>query len=189
MDSAAIAYQLKPDICLTVDYGQRPAEGEVVAAKAISDAIGLKHELLRVDIGAIGGGLLFGEAVDISRAPTPEWLPYRNQLLVTLAGMRFLRAGIEEIIIGTVKGDSVHSDGQPDFIRKISLLMEAQEGAVKVTAPALNISGEELIRNSKIPRSILAYSLSCHRSSLACGNCRGCFKAQSIWAKMEEGER
>src|SRR5262245_52548564 len=98
LDSSALAFWQRPDVCLTIDYGQRPARGEIAAAKALCRELGLQHETLSVDLKALGSGSLVGEpASDLGRAE--EWWPYRNQMLITLAGMRFIREGLREIMI------------------------------------------------------------------------------------------
>jgi len=137
LDSSALAFWKRPDVCLTVDYGQRPARGELAAAKALCGELDLRHETLSVDMKALGSGSLAGEAAsDLGHAE--EWWPYRNQMLITLAGMRFVNEGLREIMIGAVRTD-VHADGKTRFIRGINQLMSLQEGHVAVSAPARSL--------------------------------------------------
>src|SRR5262249_39932325 len=121
LDSSALAFWLRPDVCFTVDYGQRSARGEIAAAEAICRELNLQHEKFAVNLKSLGSGSLAGGvASSLSRAE--EWWPYRNQMLITLAGMRFVSEGLSEIMIGAVKTD-VHADGKGPFIREIDKLM------------------------------------------------------------------
>jgi 7-cyano-7-deazaguanine synthase len=104
-----------------------------------------------------------------------EWWPYRNQLLVTLAGMRFVNEGLREIIIGAVRTD-VHADGRAPFLRGIDRLMSLQEGHVTVSAPGRALHPLRLLHLSGFPETLVGLTFSCHVMEYPCGQCRGCFK-------------
>lgn len=174
LDSSALAFWKRPDICLTVDYGQRPARGEIAAASAICSELGLKHETLAIDMKVLGSGSLSGSPSS-SLARAEEWWPYRNQMLITLAGMRFVSEGLTEILIGAVSTD-VHADGKAPFLRSINKLMALQEGGVTVTAPARALHPYKLLTMSGFPHSLLGLTFSCHAMEYPCGRCRGCSK-------------
>jgi 7-cyano-7-deazaguanine synthase len=178
-DSTALAWRERPDLALTIDYGQLPALGEIRASRAVSRALGLRHEVLRVDCRGLGSGDMAGSPPS-EIAPSPEWWPFRNQLLLTFAAMRSLQIGAGTVLIGTVQSDGVHADGRVEFLDSINDLLETQEGAVQVVAPALSMTSAELILSSGIPPEILAWSHSCHVSEWACGSCRGCAKQLEV---------
>ena len=183
MDSIALAYWKKPTIAVTVDYGQLPAGGEIQAAKAVANVLGLQHEIIQVDCRSLGiGDMAGGEQLDSS--PSPEWWPYRNQLLLTLAAMNVIRYGVEELMIGTVSSDSIHKDGQAPFVQLIGKLTAFQEGSLRITAPAIRITAAGLVKISGIPRSILCFAHSCHKSNIACGECRGCIKYRATMQEL-----
>ena len=174
IDSSALAYWLRPDLLLTIDYGQQAAAGEISAAIALAAEFRIAHEVLDVDLSKLGRGLM-ADRPSSELAHSPEWWPYRNQLLITLAGMRFVADGLQEIIIGAVNSD-VHADGKEPFLTFINRAMQAQEGHVKVNAPAHDISPEELLEFSSFPRDLLGLTFSCHVSEYPCGTCPGCLK-------------
>lgn len=182
MDSTAIAYWKRPDICLTIDYGQRPAAGEIRAAAALCKVMGLRHEVVRVDFSALGVGSLAGKpSAEIGRAP--EWWPYRNQMLITVAGMRFVAEGLDEIMLGAVATD-LHADGRAPFLRAVDRTMSLQEGSVHVSAPAHRLSPPALIQESGIPSDLLGATFSCHVLPTPCGSCRGCEKHAATMAAL-----
>jgi 7-cyano-7-deazaguanine synthase len=180
MDSIAIAWWKRPTIAFTIDYGQRPAQAEIDAAQAVCEELAIRHEVIRVDCSALGSGDMAGAAPS-ELAPVSEWWPFRNQLLLTLAGMAAVGLGITELMVGALRTDGAHADGRPEFIDAISRLMSLQEGGLKVTAPAVAMDAVELIQASCIPHGVLAWAHSCHIANAACGLCRGCLKHYGTW--------
>lgn len=184
-DSTAIAYLLRPHLAITVDYGQRPAEAEIRASAQICKELGIKHVVVSINCTPIGSGDLNGKPA-LNIAPSSEWWPYRNQLVITLASASALEHGANELLIGTVSNDAGHTDGTQQFIDAMDYLVSMQEGALHVRAPGIRMSSVELIRYSKIPLDILCWSHSCHRSNFACGSCRGCIKHKNVMYELGE---
>jgi 7-cyano-7-deazaguanine synthase len=175
MDSTSIAYWKRPEIAVTIDYGQLPAEAEIAASRAVCGALNISHEIIRVDCSSLGSGDLAGSP-HLNLAPVPEWWAYRNQLLITLAGMRVIGLDVGHLLIGALATDVLHADGRPEFVTAISKLLEIQEGGLTVSAPAHEMTAAELVRRAGIPMEILGWAHSCHTSNSACGQCRGCVK-------------
>lgn len=175
MDSTSIAYWRRPDLAITIHYGQKPGEGEIRAATEVCRVLAIEHKIVRVDMSALGSGDLSGEPVN-RHAPASEWWPYRNQMLVTIAAMECIKHDIDVLEIGALRTDGVHVDGRPEFVSAINGLLSMQEGGIRVEAPAIGLSAKELVIESGIPADLLAWSHSCHVSDYACGYCRGCRK-------------
>lgn len=175
LDSAALACWCRPAGCLFVDYGQRPSAGEKRAAQAVADALGLPLETVVADCSAVGAGMLLDCSERLAHAPTPEWWPFRNQLLVTLAAAIAVGVGKTTILIGTVAEDAYrHADGAFEFIKMLDELLASQEGGVRLRAPAHALTTAELIECSGIADEVLGWTHSCHLASSACGCCTGC---------------
>lgn len=175
MDSIAVAFWKRPEIAITVDYGQKAAEAEVIAAGQVAGELAMRHEVVRIDCRPIGSGDMAGDkALDV--APVPEWWPFRNQILVTFAAARGVALGVTEVMTGSVASDGSHADGRPGFYEAMDHVTAFQEGGIRVSAPALSMTTAELVRASGVPREILAWAHSCHVGNLACGQCRGCVK-------------
>lgn len=179
MDSYALAYKEKPDIAVTIDYGQKPADAELKASGLIADRLNIKHINFSTDLSKIGSGDLCGKPA-ILDSPNSEWWPYRNQLLITIAAMCLIPFDVKHLLIATVSTDLIHQDGTKEFIEMSSNLLSMQEGKMKVAAPAINMTTSELVKTSRIPYSLLAWSHSCHTENIACGQCGGCHKHRKV---------
>jgi 7-cyano-7-deazaguanine synthase len=175
MDSVALAYWKRPQVAITVDYGQAAAIAEIQAAAQICAELAIDHQVIRIDCSELGSGDLAKKPA-LEVAPVSEWWPYRNQLLVTLGAMRGLSLDVRYLLIGSVRTDSIHADGRVEFYEKIDELVSLQEGRIRIKAPAIEMTSCELVRTSAVPQSILAWAHSCHVCNFACGFCRGCNK-------------
>jgi 7-cyano-7-deazaguanine synthase len=175
MDSIAIAFMIRPKFALTVDYGQRAASAELRSAKVVSETLGIEHHAVIADLRALGSGDMAGTAAH-ALAPVSEWWPFRNQMLITFAGMKAIQVGADRISIGTLATDGSHLDGTKAFLATMRAVLQEQEGKLELQAPAIGWSAAELIQASKVPSEILAWAHSCHTSEYACGECGGCLK-------------
>ena len=183
MDSFALTYQERPDFAVTIDYGQRPATAEICAARILTDRLNIEHVTISADLSALGSGDL-ASVPALEDAPASDWWPFRNQLLITLAAMRLIQNGVSRLLIATVGSDSIHRDGTKEFVKNICQLLAMQEGAMLVEAPAIDMSTIDLIKQSGIPYSLLAWAHSCHTSNIACGKCRGCIKHREVVSEL-----
>jgi 7-cyano-7-deazaguanine synthase len=183
MDSIAIAHWKRPSFAVTIDYGQRPAEAEIRAAAAACHDLNIGHTIIRTDLSALGSGDMAGSPA-LAVASVPEWWPFRNQMLVTLAAMAMLPRGVRELMIGTLKTDAAHADGTEEFVFVLDALLKAQEGEMTLVAPAIAMTAVELVRVSGAPMELLAWAHSCHVSNYACGDCRGCRKHYETMAAL-----
>jgi 7-cyano-7-deazaguanine synthase len=177
LDSTALAAWRKPRWCLFVDYGQRAAQAEFRAARTIAGLLALDFQALTIDCSALGSGLMSRQTPS-AVAPTPEWWPYRNQLLVTFAAAWGVSRDVTTITIGTVRTDRRHRDGTPAFCQHLDSLIACQEGGLHVIAPAMDYSSRELIGRSDVSDEVLGWTHSCHTGNSACAACPGCRKRQ-----------
>lgn len=183
MDSVSLAYWKRPQIGICIDYGQKPAEAEIRASAVVAELLNMKHVVLKIDCSSLGSGDLSGTDA-LKLAPSPEWWPFRNQMLITLAVMKGAALGISELMLGTVRSDGHHADGTEAFIAAADHLVSLQEGKIRITAPAIQMSTAELVETSQIPRETLAYAHSCHTANFACGVCRGCIKHRFTYREL-----
>jgi 7-cyano-7-deazaguanine synthase len=183
VDSTCVAALVPGALCLTIDYGHASAEGEIRASQAVASSIGLRHEVLRVDCSPVGSGLLAGNAA-APGAPSEEWWPFRNQLLVTLAAGAAFQNGCDRVIVGSVRSDGFHRDGTAEFYSRLDAVVREQEGGVRVEAPAIELTTIELVGKAGIGAPVLGWTFSCHRASIACGDCPGCNKRRGVLREL-----
>lgn len=190
LDSAALAYETSPEYSLFIDYGQRPAAAERRASQAIADALAIEHHEFDAScLRALGLGLLASDE-HLDGGPSPEWWPFRNQLLATIGAAWIVRTlGIAgsagTVVIGSVSSDGQrHVDGTIGFYRTLDQLVEMQEGAIRIETPAIHRSTSELIMSSGVGDEILAWTHSCHISSIPCGDCPGCHKRNQVLIEL-----
>lgn len=186
MDSLCLAWWKRPEVAITIDYGQLAASAEVAASAKICEELGIEHHRVHVDCRAIGSGDMAGSAPDV-HAHASDWWPYRNQLLITLAAMTALPNRISCMLLGSVRSDSGHRDGSPEFLSTVSNLLALQEGGIIVEAPAIGMTTVELVRTASVPLSFLSWAHSCHRSDVTCGACRGCTKYFEVLRELVDG--
>ncbi len=179
LDSTSIAAWKRPDCCLGIDYGQRAAVAERRAAAAICEHLSLPFVHIAVDASVVGAGLM--NANSGPAVTTPEWWPYRNQLLITLAASWAVTRGYVEVLVGSVAGDGRrHADGRQEFYEAMTKLLRLQEGSLSVRAPAIGLSAPELIRISGVDDAVLGWTHSCHTSNIPCVRCPGCTKRAEV---------
>jgi len=194
IDSIALCYWMRPELAVTVDYGQAPAEAEIEASREVCRVLGIQHDVIKAKCSEIGlGNMVIGGTAEHASAvatvvPSPEWWPFRNQLLVTIAAARCVARGYGQVIIGTVKSDEQHRDGTIEFVSHLSALLALQEGAVTLAAPAIEMYSVDLILQSEVPQSILCWAHSCHTANSPCCNCRGCVKYVQVMRQFLESK-
>jgi 7-cyano-7-deazaguanine synthase len=179
VDSTVLAWWLRPERLLFVKYGQVAAVGEQRAAEIIASELDLMLDIRTIDLRAFGHGIMSGGRSLNPHAP--EFWPYRNQMLVTLAAMAYADEEPESIILGSVAGDEVHPDGTGAFRAAMNNLLRVQS-QTKLDTPAAELTTEELIRQSSVSPDLLGWTFSCHTGEWACGTCRGCVKHEQVLA-------
>jgi len=184
IDSTALCFWKRPALCIFVDYGQCAAAAEHRAATAVADSLGIALEAVRVNLAALGHGNMAGRPQS-KIAATPEWWPFRNQLLITLAAMKMTFTSQSVLMIGTVAGDAIHRDGSAEFGETMDQLLLLQEGKFRLTAPARHLTTVELVREGGVPQELLAWTHSCHTAEIPCGKCRGCQKHNNVLRELD----
>lgn len=185
VESTCLAAMTKPDLALTINYGQVCAPGEIRAAKHIASLIGMSHRVVEASLGHLGAGDMTGIPSEEVEGRVPEHWPFRNQMLLTVAAMSLAGCDLRELIIGTVLTDRVHNDGTPEFLSAMERLLQTQLSDFKLSAPASTITTDDLVRRSGVTRDLLGWTFSCHRAEVACGACRGCNKSLELFARLE----
>jgi 7-cyano-7-deazaguanine synthase len=178
---------------LTIDYGQRHAV-ELEAAARVAQALGVvRHLVVRVGLGALGGSALTGEvAIPKKRSPAEigqripvTYVPARNTVFLScaLAWAETLEAG--DIFIGVNALDySGYPDCRPEYIQAFekmaSLATKAGvEGRLKVRirTPLIHLTKAEIVRLGRELGLDFGLTWSCYDPDPAgrpCGQCDSC---------------
>jgi 7-cyano-7-deazaguanine synthase len=169
---------------LIIDYGQRH-QIEIEAAKKISTLAKVPYKILSTKLlSKIGDSALLGDG-DISakhrNANLPaSFVPGRNILFLTIAGMLAYKRGIHNIVIGVCQTDY---SGYPDC--RAATISAAQaslslgmDWEFEIFTPMMFLSKkEEVILGNTFPGCMeaLAFSHTCYEGQFPpCGKCPAC---------------
>lgn len=181
LDSTALLFLMKPDKALLIDYGQKGFQGELRAAKKLANLAQVSFDVLQAKID------LDIEKIDneqMTNIPSTEWIPFRNQYILTIGAMYSIKFGYNDIIIGTVKTDEQYKDGQNTFYKILNKLFSFQEGNIFVSFPGIDLTTKQLIQRAALSLDVLGWCHSCTNSYLACGRCPSCIKHQEVMLSL-----
>ena len=167
LESVALCYLSRPDLCITVDYGQPAFAGEKRASSFFCKSLDINHMIVR------------GTGYQKRVGETESWWPFRNQLLLTLAATATSHLDVKQIAIGLVRSD-IYTDCTRKFVDAAQALFAAQDSNIQICAPALELSTMELLRKAYFPADSLNVTFSCHRMPYPCGACPGCRKSREV---------
>jgi 7-cyano-7-deazaguanine synthase len=175
---------------LTFDYGQRHRV-EIRAARAIARSLGVPSAVLKVDLTRVGGSALTDPARAVPRyrklprldgGPPATYVPFRNGVLLALAGAWAEARGIADLVVGFNLLDSPeYPDTRPAFVRAMTRALNegtrAAFGAprMRVLAPFLRMRKSEIIRLGLALGADYSRSITCYVGGDApCGTCSAC---------------
>lgn len=172
---------------LSFNYGQR-CGSELLAAERIAAVMGVKHQIINIDMGTIGGSALTDDSIDVPE-DEPEgipvtYVPARNTVFLAFAlgWAEVLEA--QEIYIGVSAVDySGYPDCRPEFIEAFSNLANlatkaaVEGGVIKIQTPLMHLSKAETVQAGVELGVDYSLTVSCYQANdegLACGKCDSC---------------
>ncbi len=195
LDSTTVAAMAKASgkelYALSFDYGQRH-DKELECAKAVAESLGVvRHEVLRLPLGALGGSALTDAAIDVPDAPPADaigtdipvtYVPARNTVFIAFALAYAEVVDAQEIHLGVNAMDySGYPDCRPEYIaayQHVADLATKQgvEGhGPKLVTPLIDMSKADIVRAGLEADAPLHLSWSCYRGGEeACGTCESC---------------
>lgn len=192
LDSATVLAQVRAEgyaaYALSVVYGQRHA-AEIRAAERIARHFGVAaHQVLTVNLTAVGGSALTDPGIAVPEAPTTgipvTYVPARNTLFLALALGWAEVVAAQDLFIGVNAVDySGYPDCRPAFIEAFERLanLATREGVegrpFRVHAPLVSLSKAEIIRLGERLGVPWAETVSCYQADevgRACGRCDSC---------------
>lgn len=164
-----------------VDYGQRAAESEWLAAISVADSLALRtpFKVTVPEVGQLYPSLLTTASEHVPRnlisSNIREYFPYRNLLLVTLASIHAVRHHVQSVGIGLIDtGESSYPDTRPDYLEALNKLVEC-ERPVTVVAPFIQLTKHEVVAYCHEHNFDISLTYSCsYRPGTHCGHCSSC---------------
>ncbi len=178
-------------LALTFDYGQKSAENEIKASKAICDYYDLEHKVMKLDwLKEITHTSLVGEknVPTGSELDNPEksmksvWVPNRNGLFLNIAGSFADGEDYDYILIGANKEEGqTFPDNTQEFIDRINAGFEySTQKKPKVIAPLINSDKNDIVKLALENRIPLELTRSCYQNTEKhCGVCESCTRLKN----------
>lgn len=163
LDSVTCLFLEKPDLCLTVEYGQ-PHFAEIRKAKSLAFGQGVAWQCVEWKWPvALTCGLLGG----LDSTPNVAVVPGRNTAFVAFAAMR----GATEVILGCNLDDrEAFVDCRPDVLAAVGVAC-----GVKVTLPLAGKTKREVVALAEAIGVPVNFCMSCYRGKEpGCGLCAAC---------------
>jgi len=198
--AALAAREMTLALALTADYGQRAADCEIRAARAVAAALGIPHEVVPLPwLGRIAGNALTSSDRELPRLETTEldsaaaeasaaavWVPNRNGLLINMAGVYAEALDCGAIICGfNAEEAATFSDNTAAFVDMANAALAlSTRNQVQVMAPTQALTKPEIMRRGREVGAPLDLVWSCYESGPApCGTCESCLRLQRALAE------
>jgi 7-cyano-7-deazaguanine synthase len=180
-------------------YGQRAADPEVQAAKALGDRLGFPIQVLDLPWFANLGtsGLLRPDrdlpdpaadhwrADGLTASADAVWVPARNAVFVAIAAAHAEAAGVAVVLAGFNREEAAtFPDNSPAFVAAASsFLALATKNQVRVEAPTGPLDKQQIAAEARrlgFPRDLF---WSCYRGDRRpCGRCESCRRLERAWS-------
>ena len=205
LDSATALYVAHAEgyrpLALTIEYGQLHKK-EIASAKRIAGHLGIRHEILSIQLPWGGSALLNPqipipqnrEVAQIPNEIPATYVPARNTIFLSLAASFAEAQGAEAIFIGANAIDySGYPDCRPEYFVQFQKTLklgtkQGQEGKpIEIKTPLIGLKKSEIIHLALKLNVPLEWTWSCYRGDQTpCGTCDSCllrsegFKAAGV---------
>ncbi len=173
---------------LSFDYGQR-TRSELLAAQQLSSQMGaIRHKVVRLDMGTIGGSALTDREIDVPEEPGEgipvTYVPARNTVFLALAlgWAEVLEAS--DIFIGVNAVDySGYPDCRPEFIKAFETMANLATRAgvegrpMAIRTPLMALGKADIVGRGLALGLDYGLTVSCYQADSqgrACGLCDSC---------------
>ena len=175
---------------LGFDYGQRHNAELNAACRLAEKYSDHPHQIIRLDLAAIGGSALTCESIDVptrgvqDRGIPVTYVPARNTVFLSIAMGYGEVIGATHLMIGANAVDySGYPDCRPAFIEHFERLANVATAAVDggpqwhVEAPLMRMSKSEIVAKGTALGIDYGLTVSCYQADdqgAACGACDAC---------------
>ncbi len=173
---------------LSFDYGQRHT-AELGAAVAVARAVGVSaHQLLRMDLGTIGGSALTDDRIDVPETASDDipitYVPARNTVFLSFALGWAEVLDADRIYVGVNAVDySGYPDCRPEYIDAFQRVADlatrrsVEGNPIRIETPLIDLSKSDIIRRGTELGIDYGMTVSCYQADgdgRACGVCDAC---------------
>ncbi len=197
LDSAVATSLLAKDYnvhAITFNYGQRSAEMEINASKAICEKLGIEHTVIELPwLAQLGGSALTSSEEEVPQLEMDElddkeicdetarkvWVPGRNVVFSSIA-LSFAEAeGAEKIIVGwDFEEAATFPDNSKEFLDAFNNLLKIGSlDDIQIEAPLIQMDKKEIVKLGYDIGAPLDISYSCYMGEKwHCGVCESCMR-------------
>jgi 7-cyano-7-deazaguanine synthase len=179
---------------ITFNYGQRSAEMEIKASKAICEKLGMEHTVIELPwLAQLGGSALTSSEEEVPQLEMDElddkeicdetarkvWVPGRNVVFSSIA-LSFAEAeGAEKIIVGwDFEEAATFPDNSKEFLDAFNNLLKIGSlDDIQIEAPLIQMDKKEIVKVGDDASAPLDISYSCYMGDeYHCGVCESCMR-------------
>ncbi len=186
---------------ITFNYGQKAFKRELKAAKEICEKMGWTHEVIELPwLSKISTSSLntaeeipevtFNDLDDIeksSKTASSVWVPARNMVFTSIAISYAESIGAEKIIVGwDAEEAATFPDNSKEFLNAFNKLIDVGSPEnIKIEAPAIDLSKEEIVKLGVEVGAPMELSYSCYKGGdKHCGVCESCMRRKRAFKQL-----
>ena len=186
---------------ITFNYGQKAFERELQAAKEICDKMNWTHEVIdlawlsKISTSSLNTSDEIPEvtAEDLddfeksSETASSVWVPARNTVFTSIALSYAESMGAEAIIVGwDAEEAATFPDNSKEFLNKFNELIDVgSPDNIKIEAPAIDLSKEEIVKLGVEVGAPMELSYSCYKGGKKhCGVCESCMRRKRAFKQL-----
>ena len=186
---------------ITFNYGQKAFKRELKAAKEICEKMGWTHEVIELPwLSKISTSSLntaeeipevtFNDLDDIeksSKTASSVWVPARNMVFTSIAISYAESIGAEKIIVGwDAEEATTFPDNSKEFLNAFNKLIDVGSPEnIKIEAPAIDLSKEEIVKLGVEVGAPMELSYSCYKGGdKHCGVCESCMRRKRAFKQL-----
>ena len=171
-------------LALTIDYGQKAMNNEILSAQAFCSHYGIEHKVIKIPFMLdMESGIIEDSQVE----ETSPWVPNRNGLIINLAACYAENLKADWVICGFNREEGVDfPDNTREFVEAInSSLSYSTLNRVELKSPVINMDKIEIVKTARALGVNWGWIWSCYRSgSRPCGECPSCIRNRKAYEKV-----
>lgn len=186
---------------ITFNYGQKAFKRELKAVRDICEKMGWTHEVIDLPwLAKISTSSLntteeipevsFNDLDDIkksSKTASSVWVPARNMVFTSIAMSYAESIGAEKIIVGwDAEEAATFPDNSKEFLNTFNELIDVGSPEnIKIEAPAIDLSKEEIVKLGVEVSAPMELSYSCYKGGdKHCGVCESCMRRKRAFKQL-----